>query len=296
MVAREAEPVAGGRRPLRGLRVPAKLAAPLDQLWLRGPAALTQDYRFVTVDGFRLCGSRQHQLMLYWLAKSTYERHTRKLFRASLEPRMRVLDLGANIGWYSLLAAAAVGPTGAVHAFEPDPSNCRFLRHNVALNGLAGIVRVSPQAVTDYSGTMRFFAHPGNSLLSSAVLTGADGDAIEVECTTVDDALPADESIDVVKLDVEGAELAALEGMRRTLARSQRLVMFVECCPHAVAQAGGSVAQLLEVLEGHDFRVELIHEKQRTVTSDLDELFAAERASDERYYVNLYCRKGVERG
>jgi FkbM family methyltransferase len=294
VVAREAGPVAvGDGRRLRRLRLPAKLAVPLDQLWLRGLAALTKDYRFVSVDGFRVCGTRQHQLMLYWLAKGTYERHTRTLFREAVEPGMRVLDLGANIGYYSLLAADAIGATGAVYAFEPDPSNCRFLRHNLALNGLAGRARISPQAVADYSGTMRFVADPGNSLLSSSVLASADGDAIEVECTTVDDALPVDESIDVVKLDVEGAELAALAGMQRTLARSQRLVMFVECCPHAVAQAGGSVAQVLEVLEGNDFRVELIHEKQRTVTSDHDELFAAERAGDKRYYVNLYCRKGV---
>jgi FkbM family methyltransferase len=292
---REAEPLVGGRGPLRGLRVPAKLAAPLDQLWLRGLAALTQDYRFVTVDGFRVSGSQQHQLMLYWLAKGTYERHTRTLFRASLEPGLRVLDLGAHIGWYSLLAAAAVGPTGAVHAFEPDPGNCRFLRHNVALNGLSGIVQISSKAIADYSGSTRFFADARNSLKSSSELASARADAIEVECTTIDDALPSAESIDVVKLDVEGAELAALAGMERTLGRAGRLVMFVECCPHALAQAGGSVAELLEVLEGHDFRVELIHEKQRTVTSDLDELFAAECAGDERYYVNLVCRRGFGR-
>ncbi len=274
-------------------RVRSKLAVPVDQLWLRALAALTKDYRFVSVQGFRLCGTLQHQLMLYWLAKGTYERHTRKLFRRALEPGMRVLDIGANIGYYSLLAAEAVGSTGAVYAFEPDPSNCRFLRHNVALNGHAGVVRIFPNAVADYSGAMRFFVDTQNSLKSSSVVVGANVDSIEVECTTVDDVALGDEAIDVVKLDVEGGEIAAIKGMKRTLARAQRLVMFVECCPHVLARAGGSVAELLELLERNDFRVELVDEKQRRVTSDYDELYEAERSRSERYYVNLYCCKGL---
>jgi hypothetical protein len=96
----------------------------------------------------------------------------------------------------------------------------------------------------------------------------------------------------VIKLDVEGGEIQALRGMERTLARATKLVLFVECNPSALAAAGGSVAGLLDCLEGFD-DVRVIHEREKTLSADLDELFEAERSGSKKYFVNLYCTKGV---
>lgn len=273
------------RRPALGRSV--------ERLWLRALPLLTRDYLCVSVHGFRLYGSQQHHLMLHWLAKGSYERFTRKLFKRALEPGMRVLDIGANIGYYTLLAAKAVGSTGKVFAFEADPENARFLSHNVALNGVADTVTVIPKAAASRSGTVRFFSNRANSVLSSLIVEGEATDAVEVECTTVDAAISPHERIDVVKLDVEGGEVDALRGMSETISRMDRLILFVECCPYVLALAGGSVTELLDELERHGFRVHLIQERLKDVTTDLSEIFAAERSGSEKYYVNLYCVKGT---
>lgn len=275
----------------KGAALRDRLAPPMERLWLRALPSLTRDYISVSVDEFRLYGSPQHQRLLYWLLKGSYERFTRKLFRRALEPGMRVLDLGANIGYYTLLAGRAVGSTGCVYAFECDPENVRFLRHNVKLNGLADVVSVVPKAATNHAGFMRFFSDTGNSLRSSLVIEHRNAHATEVECTRVDDAIEPG-PFDLVKVDVEGVEIDAIRGMEQTLSRAERLVMFVECCPHALSVAGGSVAELLAELERHELRVQAIEEKQRILTADLSALFAAERSGDHRYYVNLYCTKG----
>jgi FkbM family methyltransferase len=204
---------------------------------------------------------------------------------------MRALDVGANVGYYTLLAANAVGSTGKVYAFECDPANTRFLRHNVTLNGVADVVSIVPKAAANHSGVVRFFSDRANSGLSSLVVEGRATDVIEVECTTVDEAIPSRERIDVAKVDVEGGEIDAIRGMTRTISRMDKLVMFVECNPRALSLARGSVAGLMEELERHRFQVHIIQEKKKILTTDLSELFAAERSGSEKYYVNLYCVK-----
>jgi FkbM family methyltransferase len=275
-----------------GAGLPATVPLALERLWLRALSAVTRDYLCVSVDRFRVYGSSQHRRLLYWLLKGSYERYTRKLFEDALAPGMSVVDLGAHIGYYTLLAADAIGSTGRVYAFECDPDNARFLSHNVTLNGFADRVTIVPKAAANRSGVTRCFADKKNSLRSSLVIERPDARAIDVECTTVDETLGSDETIDVVKVDVEGLELDAIRGMEYTIARAKKVVMFVECCPHALAMAGGSVAELLRLLDGHEFRVHVIRERERNLETDLDEVFAAERAGDPRYYVNLYCTKG----
>jgi FkbM family methyltransferase len=266
---------------------------PMESLWLRALPTLTRDYLCVSVHGFQIYGLPQHYPMLYWLRlKRNYERYTRRLFLRALAPGMRVLDLGANIGYYTLLAADAVGATGRVYAFECDPVNARFLYHNVKLNGLGEVVSIVPKAASSYAGVTRFFSDRENSLKSSLVIEHQRAETIEVECTTVDDVIGPLEKIDVVKVDVEGVEIDAISGMERTLSRLEKLVMFVECCPYALSTAGGSVTQLLGELDRHGFQVYVIREKEKRLVADHGELFEAERSGDESYYANLYCTKG----
>jgi FkbM family methyltransferase len=282
----------GPRRRARTWELPSAVAQPLERVWLRILPTLTRDYLTVVVDGVRLYGSSEHQRFMHWLLKGSYERYMRRLFKRELAPGMRVLDVGANIGYYTLLAADAVGPTGRVLAFECVPGNARFLRHNVALNGSSNTVTVVEKAAASRSGVSRCFADTHYSVRSSLVLEPKGAQGIDVECTTIDDVIGADESIDIAKIDVEGMEIDAIKGMERTIARSERLTMFVECCPHVLAVAGGSVAELLDLLDRHGFSVHVIREAERSLSDDLGELFAAEREGDERYSVNLYCRKG----
>lgn len=269
-----------------------KLGTTIEQLWLRALPTLTRDYLWVSIDGLRLYGTREHHVMLYWLLRGKYERHTRTLFEQSLRPGAVVLDIGAHIGYFTLLAARAVGPSGCVYAFEPDSSNYRFLGHNVALNGVEDVVTTVPKAVADTSGIREFFANTKSSVASSFWGSGRSVTATRVDCTTVDDFLGGGE-IDVVKLDVEGAEIAALRGMRRTLTSGRRLVLFVECNPTGLASSGASAPELFDELASLELDVRVIDEKQRRLLPVTSELLNPDLA-DGKWYANLYCTRGGE--
>jgi FkbM family methyltransferase len=155
----------------------------------------------------------------------TYEICSTRLIQALLRPGMTFVDVGANIGYYTVLARRAVGATGSVYAFEPNPAVFPRLEENLRLNDLLGQVQVRSQAVARASGEIRFYRSTvtDNSGLSS-ILPGA-GRAEEgevVPCVSLDDfvaTFPTGRSIDAMKIDVEGAELEVLAGASALLAR-----------------------------------------------------------------------------
>jgi FkbM family methyltransferase len=273
------------------VRLSARLAKRVERAWLQALPHLARDYAWIERDGVYLFGTKAHQRILYRVARGSFEPFTTQLFTAALKPGMVVLDIGAYVGHYALLAARLVGPEGQVFAFECHPVSFRFLQHNIAINKRHAPIVAVQRAVAHRSGVMPFFLRGGDTTMSSLWQSDRAKETVEVECTTID-AMFADEQIDVIKLDIEGGEIQALKGMERTLARAKRLVLFVECNPHALSAADGSVAGLLGCLEGFDVRV--IHEKEKTLSADFDELFAAERSGpSNKYFVNLYCTKGI---
>jgi FkbM family methyltransferase len=151
----------------------------------------------------------------------TYEPEQTRLFEERLRAGDTVLDVGAHVGYYTLLSSVLVGPGGSVWAFEPNPQNAGFLRRHAQVNGCAN-VRVTEAAVSDEAGRARFDFGTGSG-------TGrlAGGGALEVATVRLDDFVrehgiaPA-----AVKIDVEGGELRVLEGARDTLA-AHRPVLFL---------------------------------------------------------------------
>lgn len=146
----------------------------------------------------------------------SYEREQTRLFESTVRPGQTVLDVGAHVGYYTLLAAALAGPRGAVWAFEPDPRNARSLRRHVRLNRLRH-VHVEEAAVSSREGTARFGPGSGSG-------TGRLAGSGRFEVRTVSlDAFCAEREIrpHVVKIDVEGAERDVLAGARRVLERDR---------------------------------------------------------------------------
>ena len=160
--------------------------------------------------------------------------HGRRLFAFGLcEPAARamqsllrpgdvVIDGGANIGLFTVLAAGTVGPRGVVIACEPSPTTMRLLRDNVRRNDFDW-VQLHEVALAARSGRLELHVFmPGSGFSSFAPADTRTGDRVEVAVTTLDD-LAGDllERTSLVKLDVEGAELRALEGAHRLLERAR---------------------------------------------------------------------------
>jgi FkbM family methyltransferase len=263
----------------------AGLGAVVDRV---GPAiGAAAARREVEVDGFRLSGN--HAGQLFYLRELATERREGYLAElvASLTPAGGVaVDAGAHIGYLTLQLARAVGPRGRVIAFEPDPGSRRALARNLRRNGMSERVVVRSAALADRPGTALLHVSGGGET-SSLADPGTARETLDVELTTLDEALQGLE-VDVVKLDIEGGEPAAIAGMETLLARTARpLTLFVECNPTALAAAGSSADELRGRIADAGFRILQIDEERRR-------LVAPAIPTDDGAYVNLLCVRGTQ--
>ena len=177
-----------------------------------------------------------------------YDPETSKLLRRLVEAGMAVADVGANVGYFTMLSAGLVGAQGVVHGFEPTPEVCSLLLRNVLANGFQN-VQIHETALADYVGDAKFFYYPNNSDENSLrQLTEDTSRVIDVKVTTLD-ALFADSStrLSFVKIDVEGAELSVLKGARRLLASHRPLVLFeVSRHQEKYGVSGGDLAAFMK--------------------------------------------------
>jgi FkbM family methyltransferase len=166
-----------------------------------------------------------------------------------LRPGDRFIDVGANIGTYTLAAASLVGPTGHVDAFEPFPRAAARLHENLRLNRL-GNVAVHELAIAGYDGTAEFLA---DFDVSNAIKSDSDraGGVVHVETKTLDDALTSGYAM--AKLDVEGIECEALRGARRLLRRADPPVWQIEVLDHQLRKFGCSTRELLDLFATYGF-------------------------------------------
>jgi FkbM family methyltransferase len=165
-----------------------------------------------------------------WLG--SYERRKQEAFAASIRPGQVVFDAGAHVGFYTLLASRRVGAEGAVVAFEPLPRNLAYLREHVRLNGVRN-VEVVDAAVGEQEGVARFREGPNSS--SGAVDAGG---ALEAPMVTLDSFVACARAprLDVIKMDIEGGEAAALRGGLETLRRFHPVVFLATHGPDAHAE------------------------------------------------------------
>lgn len=172
------------------------------------------------------------------------------LFEDSITPGMVVVDIGANLGYYTLRAARAVGSQGRVIAFEPDTRNLVLLKRNIAANGFEDRVTVVSAAVSDKSGSIQLFCDDHNFGAHSTTRANANSTAaINVAAVTLDEAL-SDldiDRVDVLKFDAQGAEGAIFAGATRVLS-SRPLRAFVEFWPWGLRNAGTDPAVFLTSL------------------------------------------------
>jgi FkbM family methyltransferase len=225
-----------------GGRAPAWLRAPLKRAYHALLAALPGDHLISRLPGGETLRVDPEFRHLAWNAEEyeALKRHTRS--------GATVLDIGANVGCYTMLLAGWVGDTGHVYAFEPAAASRAGLVRHLALNGLSARVSVRPEAVSDRAGDAPFLdagTHGDNRLVGAA----APGTTFVPSLSIDGFCAAADLSPDVIKIDIEGAELAALRGARHTIARlGSALALFVELHPAIWPSLGVTRADIEEEL------------------------------------------------
>ena len=198
------------------------------------------DIELVPVDGFSLYVSAGDQAVGAEILRTrNYEPYVSDEFRRVLKPGMTVLDIGANIGFYTLLAASIVGPEGCCLAVEPNVRNVKLLAASKAANQFSCIT-VYEGAATREWGLLFLNTNHSNGVVSQA--TGNIGDLISREVVMgmkLDDLVASRRRLDVIKIDVEGAEYAALSGAAAAIDK-HRPVIFSEFSPPALPQISGA--------------------------------------------------------
>ena len=165
----------------------------------------------------------------YWLG--TYEPELQDAIMHWVKPGMVIYDVGANIGYVSLLLARRAGAGGSVFAFEALPDNLERLRANIALSGMAGQVQVVAAAVIDAQRPVRFWVGPSGGMGKADGSAGRQdvtySDAIDVTGLSLDHFVYelGNSPPQVVKMDIEGGEVLALPGMQRLLAEAHPLLL-----------------------------------------------------------------------
>jgi FkbM family methyltransferase len=184
------------------------------------------------------------------------EPETIRAFTTAIEPAMTVFDIGANVGYYAMLAAALVGPAGRVHAFEPTPDVAQRLAQNIAMNHLSDRIRHLAVAVGSTTCTSELYLNPDNSEGNSLFASSEHRVSTAVPVITIDEHVRVNglRAVDIIKVDVEGAELDVLKGGAGLLSREDAPILFIEFNPSALELAGANTYELYLALNrlGYD--------------------------------------------
>jgi FkbM family methyltransferase len=193
-------------------------------------------------------------LSMYVLAFGVWEPHLSAFVRQRLSPGDVFVDVGANTGWYTLLGAQRVGPSGAVVAIEPSAAIAERLCWQVARNNLTN-VRIVPEAVSDHVGTVAVELGPEEHRGLTRALKDSTGDG-SVACRPLPDMIDDQEwrRARLIKIDVEGAEYAAVRGLASALPRLPGVAeVIVEVGPQR-ARTPSDVDELFAFFHGVGFR------------------------------------------
>lgn len=196
----------------------------------------------------------------------SYEPNEARLLRRFLRPGDAVLDVGANVGFFTLLASQAVGPSGRVVAVEPVPANATALERNLRLNDVTN-VRVERVAVDSQPGVLHLGLSPdlagdgerGRDATSGHYTAGGTDLSHEVPAVMLDDVADAvGRRLRLVKVDVEGLEERALAGFRRTLAELPPDALMLEANAASFAMHAASDVRIRQQLETAGYRLRRI--------------------------------------
>jgi len=206
-------------------------------------------------------------------AHRIWEARNTALVSALLDAGDHFVDVGAHLGYYSLIAAERVGARGRVWAFEPEPENHRLCQLNVALNALEDRIAIHRLAIGDRNQSPRLFRvrdNHGAHQLAQPYWDGHDATGLGVDATSLDGFArsdPAMARIDLVKIDVQGYEVKALLGMRGLIAANrERLLVLAELQPFLLRtfeDDGAGWTGFLELLGEETTTVYLVEQNPR---------------------------------
>ncbi|PKP57304.1 MAG: hypothetical protein CVT88_09110 [Candidatus Altiarchaeales archaeon HGW-Altiarchaeales-1] len=191
-----------------------------------------------------------------------YENAETELFESQINEGDVVIDIGANVGYYTLIATKLVGKNGKVYAFEPDPTNFSFLKRSVEINNYGNVI-CEQKAVSNENGKLKLFLHKFQT--GAYTIVGGGNNYVEVETVKLDDYFENKNfKVDLIKMDIEGAEGLALEGIKKILDEDKDIKIFSEFVPKALEKSEINGENYLNMLTNSGFSIyEIIEGKDK---------------------------------
>lgn len=215
-----------------------------------------------TESGFVLCNENDHALLACLIDSGELERGTRLLIEKLLNPGDCFVDVGANIGMHTLAAARAMGGRGKIIAFEPFGPTKQLLERTIWLNGFSRMADIHQAAVSNEAGLHQLFlgaASGHHSIFPLDDSTGMDMPPVEVPLVRLCDIIPATQSVQLLKIDVEGAELQVLESATSVIENNPDLAIIVEFGPAHLARTGVTPADWFRAFARYDMQYRAIN-------------------------------------
>jgi FkbM family methyltransferase len=215
-----------------------------------------------------------------------------KIIREEIHEGDIVIDVGANIGYYTLIFAQLVGKSGKVIAFEPESKNFEILKKNIEINNYDNVI-VEQKIVSEKCGKMKLYVSNSDIVGHRIQQMKNLKNFIEVESVTLDDymeKLNLDKKVNFIKIDVEGAEPKVLEGSNKILEKNDQLKIFTEFNREVVKKYGIEPKEMIDLLYQNGFKIYLPNYKENKINlTSANELLTSKETLLEN--INLLCKK-----
>ncbi len=225
------------------------------------------------------------------LLSGKWEEYETGLFKKRIKSGDIVIDIGAHIGYYTLIAAHLVGNKGKVYAFEPDSKNFGILKRNIEENGYKNVILVN-KAVTDFSRETNLFLNNENTGDHRIYNSEDKRKSVTVRTVTLDEFFRNKaKRVDLIKMDIQGSEMRAFKGGQKIIKMNKNIIIFTEFWPQGLELSGNSAEEYVRLLTKNMFQIYNINENNKTIgLLDSKELLLplSPTVPDER---NLMCIK-----
>lgn len=205
--------------------------------------------------------------IVYPIFKNRQDADEIAYLKTIIKPGDSILDIGANIGFYSKILSDCVGPEGKVHSFEPDSTNFRHLKKN--LSQRSNVV-LNNKAVSDKAGTLNVYKSKDLNVDHRTYPVG-EFESIEViEAISIDDYVNGAWLVNCVKMDIQGFEVSALKGMEKTVAANPEIKLLLEFWPHGLHAAGSTVQLFCNQIYSMGLKIQFLEGTTLTAFNDAD--------------------------